>query len=97
MLLVMALTPSFVDDDHIELSCAHKFGLNGQYFYQWGQVYMTHSLTGDTGNAANKVSVTYKVDLVEGTLRSPSAIKLTDTENADNWYVLTREMPDSPF
>lgn len=91
------LTPSFVDDDHIELSCAHKFGLNGQYFYQWGQVYMTHSLTGDTGNAANKVSVTYKVDLVEGTLRSPSAIKLTDTENADNWYVLTREMPDSPF
>lgn len=91
------LTPSFVDDEHITLACAHKFGLNGQYFYQWGQVYMAHSLTGDTGNAADKVSVTYKVELVEGTLRNPSVIKLTDIENADNWYILTRDMPDSPF
>lgn len=91
------LTPTIVDDDHITLACAHKFGLNGQYFYSWGQVYFTHSLTGDSGKAGDGASVTYKVELLEGNLKSPSVIKLTDVENADNWYVLTRDMPESPF
>lgn len=91
------LKPTIVDDDHISLACLGKFGLNGQYFYNWGQVYMIYALTGDSGKHAAGVSKTYKTELVSGTAKNPTAIKLTDENNPDNWYIITSDMPDSPF
>lgn len=91
------ITPSIVDDEHITFSCPAKFGLNGQYFYAWGQNYMIYTLTGDTGSHAAGVSKTFKIELVEGTTKSPTAIKLIDESNPDNWFVLTASMPESLF
>lgn len=91
------ITPTIVDDDHISFSCPGKFGLNGQYFYNWGQMYMIYALTGDTGNHAAGVAKTYKIELLEGTTKQPSSIKLTDESNPNNWFVLTTSMPESLF
>lgn len=91
------ITPTIVDDDHISFACPDKFGLNGQYFYGWGQMYMIYALTGDTGNHAAGVAKTYKIELLEGTTKQPSSIKLTDESNPNNWFVLTTSMPESLF
>lgn len=91
------ITPTIVDDDHISFACPGKFGLNGQYFYSWGQMYMIYALTGDTGNHAAGVAKTYKIELLEGTTKQPSSIKLTDESNPNNWFVLTTSMPESLF
>ncbi|HBF06226.1 MAG TPA: hypothetical protein DDW28_09125 [Prevotella sp.] len=79
------------------MACLGKFGLSGQYFYNWGQVYMIYALTGDSGKHAAGVSKTYKTELVSGTAKNPTAIKLADENNPDNWYIITSDMPDSPF
>lgn len=92
---MLYLTPQFVDDTHITLACAHKFSSNGQYFYNWGQVYYTHALTGDSGQV-DGASITYVAELLSGTTRNPQSIKLTDASNPDNWYILTRAAQE-PF
>ena len=91
------ITPTIVDDDHISFACPGKFGLNGQYFYSWGQMYMIYALTGDEGSHAAGVAKTYKIELLEGTTKQPSSIKLTDESNPNNWFVLTTSMPESLF
>lgn len=91
------ITPTIVDDDHISFVCPGKFGLNGQYFYSWGQMYMIYALTGDEGSHAAGVAKTYKIELLEGTTKQPSSIKLTDESNPNNWFVLTTSMPESLF
>lgn len=91
------ITPTIVDDDHISFACSGKFGLNGQYFYSWGQMYMIYALTGDEGSHAAGVAKTYKIELLEGTTKQPSSIKLTDESNPNNWFVLTTSMPESLF
>ena len=91
------ITPTIVDDDHISFACPGKFGLNGQYFYSWGQMYMIYALTGDKGSHAAGVAKTYKIELLEGTTKQPSSIKLTDESNPNNWFVLTTSMPESLF
>lgn len=91
------ITPTIVDDDHISFACPGKFGANGQYFYSWGQRYMIYALTGDEGTHAANVAKTYKVELIKGTTKQPSSIKLTDESNPNNWFVLTTSMPESLF
>lgn len=91
------ITATIVDDDHISFACPGKFGLNGQYFYSWGQMYMIYALTGDKGSHAAGVAKTYKIELLEGTTKQPSSIKLTDESNPNNWFVLTTSMPESLF
>lgn len=91
------IIPTIVDDDHISFACPGKFGLNGQYFYGWGQMYMIYALTGDEGTHAANVAKTYKVELIKGTTKQPSSIKLTDESNPNNWFVLTTSMPESLF
>lgn len=91
----IGINPTTIDDTHVNLACTHTFGSNGQYFYNWGQVYYTHALTGDSGKN-DGASITYLVELVSGTARNPESIKLTDTEDPDNWYILTRSEQD-PF
>ena len=91
------ITPTIVDDDHISFACPGKFGANGQYFYGWGQMYMIYALTGDQGSHAAGVAKTYKIELLEGTTKQPSSIKLTDESNPNNWFVLTTSMPESLF
>lgn len=91
------ITSTIVDDDHISFACPGKFGLNGQYFYSWGQMYMIYALTGDEGSHAAGVAKTYKIELLEGTTKQPSSIKLTDESNPNNWFVLTTSMPESLF
>jgi hypothetical protein len=91
------ITPTIVDDDHISFACPGKFGANGQYFYGWGQMYMIYALTGDEGSHAAGVAKTYKIELLEGTTKQPSSIKLTDESNPNNWFVLTTSMPESLF
>ena len=91
------ITPTSVDDDHISCACPGKFGANGQYFYNWGQMYMIYALTGDKGTHAANVAKTYKVELIQGTTKQPSSIKLTDESNPNNWFVLTTSMPESLF
>lgn len=91
------ITPTIFDDNHISFACPGKFGLNGQYFYSWGQMYMIYALTGDKGSHAAGVAKTYKIELLEGTTKQPSSIKLTDESNPNNWFVLTTSMPESLF
>lgn len=91
------ITRTIVDDNHISFACPGKFGLNGQYFYNWGQMYMIYALTGDKGSHAAGVAKTYKIELLEGTTKQPSSIKLTDESNPNNWFVLTTSMPESLF
>lgn len=91
------ITPTIVDDAHISFACPGKFGANGQYFYGWGQMYMIYALTGDQGSHAAGVAKTYKIELLEGTTKQPSSIKLTDESNPNNWFVLTTSMPESLF
>lgn len=91
------ITPTIVDDDHISFACPGKFGANGQFFYGRGQLYMIYALTGDEGTHAANVAKTYKVELMQGTTKQPSSIKLTDENNPNNWFVLTTSMPESLF
>lgn len=91
------ITPTIVDDDHISFACTGKFGANGQFFYGRGQLYMIYALTGDEGTHAANVAKTYKVELMQGTTKQPSSIKLTDESNPNNWFVLTTSMPESLF
>lgn len=91
------ITPTIVDDHHISFACPGKFNANGQYFYNWGQMYMIYALTGDEGAHAANVAKTYKVELMQGTSKQPSSIKLTDESNPNNWFVLTTSMPESLF
>lgn len=91
------ITPTIVDDDHISFACPDKFGANGQFFYGRGQLYMIYALTGDEGTHAANVAKTYKVELMQGTTKQPSSIKLTDESNPNNWFVLTTSMPESLF
>lgn len=91
------ITPTIVDDDHISFACLGKFGANGQFFYGRGQLYMIYALTGDEGTHAANVAKTYKVELMQGTTKQPSSIKLTDESNPNNWFVLTTSMPESLF
>ena len=91
------ITPTIVDDDHISFACPGKFGANGQFFYGRGQLYMIYALTGDEGTHAANVAKTYKVELIKGTTKQPSSIKLTDESNPNNWFVLTTSMPESLF
>lgn len=91
------ITPTIVDDDHISFACTGKFGANGQFFYGRGQLYMIYALTGDEGTHAANVAKTYKVELMQGTTKQPSSIKLTDESNPNNWFVLTTNMPESLF
>lgn len=91
------IAPTIVDDDHISFACPGKFGANGQFFYGRGQLYMIYALTGDEGTHAANVAKTYKVELMQGTTKQPSSIKLTDESNPNNWFVLTTSMPESLF
>lgn len=91
------ITPTIVDDGHISFACPGKFGANGQFFYGRGQLYMIYALTGDEGTHAANVAKTYKVELMQGTTKQPSSIKLTDESNPNNWFVLTTNMPESLF
>lgn len=91
------ITPTIVDDDHISFAYPGKFGANGQFFYGRGQLYMIYALTGDEGTHAANVAKTYKVELMQGTTKQPSSIKLTDESNPNNWFVLTTNMPESLF
>ena len=91
------ITPTIVDDSHISFACPGKFGANGQFFYGRGQLYMIYALTGDEGTHAANVAKTYKVELMQGTTKQPSSIKLTDESNPNNWFVLTTSMPESLF
>ena len=83
------ITPEVVDDTHIKLTFASAADGNGNAFYGIGFKYYIYALTGNAG-------ITYSIELVEGTPKAPSVVKLTDESNPDNYYIVSLD-PASPF
>lgn len=83
------VTPEVVDDTHIKLTFARAADGNGNAFYGIGFKYYIYALTGDEG-------ITYSMEIVEGTPKEPSVVKLTDESNPDNYYILSLDYA-SPF
>lgn len=83
-------TLTAVDDTHVTLAFALSGDSNGIWYYNnAGYNYVIYALT------KSKTGVTYSLEADDP--KSPSMIKLTDTSNPDNYYILSSHVVYSPF
>lgn len=86
--LTCQVTP--VDDSHVKLAFAVTGDANGIWYYSnAGYAYIIKALT------ENRTGVIYSIEVDNP--KSPSELKLTDTSNPDNFYILSSRVAYYPW